>query len=494
MYRHEASGIRHQVDPTLASSLPRAFTLTELMIAVVVLLVVILATAKIFSTTSKVTSVGQATADVLQEVGAIERQLRADLAQLSPDGFFAIRCVAVRNDVHGTPLLNPTLPPEAVLRADQLMFFRTGAASTQRFVGSNNLPAQGGNSQAAVSRVYYGHAFQVPEADTTLPTFDVHAGFAMVPWFRGNADFVNPNTGALVAGDEPANQPEAQRWLLARQAVLLADDGGSTDFFLSPSLNSTATIWDARIRNSRVDIAASQLNDIRDNIQFDSTGAPRTWDEQRDLIGDALFYPRVERIAPKMFQSDQMLSAAALAGACSSFAVDWTYDHRVGEAVNAEGTVFNGIYVDPTSEQPWFGLAPDFTGDGNADDGRGVAAYGNAGFQSDAGFVPAATIDPAVLERFPSSFNMLGQSFGIPSGVLVYEACFGYNADQPLGPATVSPLAPSYMPSDAAPQSHLNYTPWPSALRITMTLHDNEAKLAAGREVQFIIKLPERGR
>ena len=56
----------------------RAFTLTELMIAVAVLIAILLAVGKIFSTTSKVTGYGAATADILQEAATIERQIRAD--------------------------------------------------------------------------------------------------------------------------------------------------------------------------------------------------------------------------------------------------------------------------------------------------------------------------------------------------------------------------------------------------------------------------------
>ena len=129
-------GPRHQgieASPSIltphSSPLPyRGVTLTELMIAVAILLVVIIGTSKIFSTTSKVTGIGQATAGVLQEAAAIERQLRADLARLNRDGIFAIRCVKVRNDINlpAGGLLNPALDRLAYIRADQLLFFTQG--------------------------------------------------------------------------------------------------------------------------------------------------------------------------------------------------------------------------------------------------------------------------------------------------------------------------------------------------------------------------------
>ena len=88
------------------------------MIAVLVLVVVIVATSKIFGTVGKVTSLGQATADVLQETAAIERQIRSDFERLAPNGVFAIRCVSIRNDINVPlgPLLNPALPDIAMIR------------------------------------------------------------------------------------------------------------------------------------------------------------------------------------------------------------------------------------------------------------------------------------------------------------------------------------------------------------------------------------------
>ncbi|HJO16541.1 MAG TPA: hypothetical protein QF800_06595, partial [Phycisphaerales bacterium] len=36
-----------------------------------------------------------------------------------------------------------------------------------------------------------------------------------------------------------------------------------------------------------------------------------------------------------------------------------------------------------------------------------------------------------------------------------------------------------------------SYTPWPSALRISMVLHDPETNLEHGKLVQFVIELPK---
>ena len=97
--RHQGiEASRHLSEPARPRAGRRGFTLTELMIAVAILIVVIVATAKLFGTVSKVTGLGQASSDILQEAAAIERQIRNDFARLAPEGFFAIRSVAVPND------------------------------------------------------------------------------------------------------------------------------------------------------------------------------------------------------------------------------------------------------------------------------------------------------------------------------------------------------------------------------------------------------------
>src|SRR5262245_37083712 len=123
MKRSEVSDHRSEAgDARFALSHRRAFTMTELMIAVVVLISVIIATSKIFGTASQITGIGIGTQNMINEAIAIERQIRDDFSRLTDEGFFAIRCVAVRNDVKGPgqPLLNPNQPPSAIVRADQL--------------------------------------------------------------------------------------------------------------------------------------------------------------------------------------------------------------------------------------------------------------------------------------------------------------------------------------------------------------------------------------
>ena len=121
----------------------RAFTIVELLIAIGLLAVVIIAASKILGTTTQVSGLGEANANVTQEAEAVEKQLRQDLARLDLDGYLVVRCVGVRNDVNrerygaAAPLLNPVLPANAMLRCDQVVFFMKGAEDTQLFVSGN---------------------------------------------------------------------------------------------------------------------------------------------------------------------------------------------------------------------------------------------------------------------------------------------------------------------------------------------------------------------
>ena len=467
--RHEGAEARR-----LAASRRRArgFTLVELMIAVAVLVVIIVSTSKIFSTVGKVTSLGQATADVLQETTAIERQIRSDFERLAPNGVFAIRCVSIRNNINVPlgPLLNPALPDIAMIRADQLLFFTNGVQGTQVYIeskGSNH------KHQATAARVYYGPAFQVPGAEILSVSADAAITFEngdqLFPWSQDPAPpslkMYNAITGVSI-GLVDGTQPLASQWLLARQSVLLADDGGGTDFFLSNFPNSTASIRDAAIRNSRRDIAAEQLNDVR-NIITDFGNNP--WLTQRGVIGsDYLFYPRAERVAPSMARLDHSLTTNVLAAACSSFIVEWTYSNGVGEVLDNFGNViWTGVQITEGREQPWFGLDADLDGDGILE--RGVHFYSD-----DAWWLSAKTILPT--NAMPNNVEEL--VIDTPE-LQVYEAFFGYNRDQPLNDFGI-------------PDVDLGYTPWPSTIRITMVLHDPATKLEVGREVQFVINLPNR--
>jgi len=526
----------------IKASRARAFTLTELMIAVAVFIAVLLAVGKIFSTTSKVTGYGAATADILQEAAAIERQIRSDFERLSYDGFFAIRCVAIPNDIHWSiarpRLLNPSLHPEAVIRCDQLVFFVNGTQSVQTFrVGPYGSAHKG---QGTASRIYYGHAFQLGDSgkpvDTdNLPDILAHDPYSRVyPWTDNDFDLQQINMGwTYYDSSDPDDvftfQPadpvrvgpvDARRWLMARQPVILVDD----DSYLPDQIGKTRYLdqvlsaysifmWEPLLGNNlqifhgRVDAAATQLNDVRRMILY--VGAdlaqPRSWLDQHFLIADQLvYYPRAERYPPSMHRVDQALTNHILSSACSSIQIDWTWEDGTGEVRDDMGVpLVPGLQLetDPdlaagsqSNEHPWFGMPypallladidnirPDYE--------RGVGAYGDMEYrdvpddQGNINYIWAETIPPIADTNYLNNVERVYTPPG--SGIAIYEAIFGYNQDTPL---QTDPADPDY----GNPDLDMGYTPWPSAVRITLTLHDARGKLEAGREVQFVVRLPER--
>ncbi len=575
---------------------PRAFTITELLVAVAVLIAVIVATGTIFTTASRVTGVGQAGAAVLQEAAVIEARMREDIRNLSRDGFFAIRQVAVPNNVHGPgqPLLNPALPEDAWIRADQLVFLTDQHATQQTFRSGQGSNVKG---QGTASRVYYGHAFQLPNAAPYEPASGGQSGVAadpagiVFPWSRGDVPMVEtlfaevsaaPGGGdgttifgRSAAGTIDGTQPEARRWLFSRQAVPLLDDDRSAPnsnaktVFMSQNLVARSIFddrpfgsdtahevfgWSRELRNGRIDAAASGLEEIRRYIRTEgglSNLDPRPWRRvgsfgtpssrgQRELISEqAVFYPRAERTAPSSLRVDEALTNHAIGSAVSSVRIEWTYADGVGEVRDADGGFvelasgepligfrrdcydpfgFNDLpcveiasgLTDPenrSSEQPWFGLPIDerpgvwngagFYGIEHPSDGGGqLLLPGGESFYRDLAnyFIPA-TIDPQNVERVGFLTDLYpGLTESFVNQPIVYEAIFGFNQSRPLRFLVASDLNNPTLVSQKFPDTTLGYTPWPTAIRVTLTLHDPRTKLEYGRKVQFVIDLPRRPR
>ncbi|MDY7107737.1 MAG: prepilin-type N-terminal cleavage/methylation domain-containing protein [Planctomycetota bacterium] len=529
----------------------RGFTLTELMIAVALLVGVLLAVSKIFSTTSRVTGLGAATADVMQEAAAIERQIRADFGKLSYEGVFAIRCVAVPNDIHYNAdrpiLLNPNLDRDAIIRCDQLLFFTNGAQSVQTYQIGQYSNKKG---QGTATRIYYGHAFQLGDLGEAFDDVNLTAHDPLdrvYPWtdsdFEGQVNMADTNfdpSGNLFnwssAGTIELPPRDARTWLLARQPVALVDDdtflpgnAGKTVYLNQVTAAYSIFLWEPLLGNNfqifqgRVDAAATQLNDIRrtilnvdlsgDPVGNPNFGNPQPWmdpsvaNDQRELIANQLlYYPRAERYPPSMHRVDQALSNHVLGSACSSIAIDWTWEDGRGEVRDAMGNIaqdpsdqplfgvrleteLTGLPGSQTREQPWFGMPdPDlFLGSGEIapDYNRGVGAYGDPDYRElddGSGFFNYNWANTIPIIDPPNSeghLNNIERVYSPLAGVVVYEAIFGYNQDQPLD-------------ETGFPNLDVGYTPWPSAVRVTLTLHDPDGRLENGREVQFVINLPPR--
>lgn len=522
-----------------------AFTLTEMLIAVAILSVVILATSTIFGTAQRVASVGEANSDLVQQAAAIERRIRRDIQRMSSEGFLAIQCVSVDNGVNFSDngrLLDPTreqfdpVTGEPVqVRCDQLIFFADGKEGSTRFQSSFVSNAQSGGGpapvQGAASMIYLGHSVQMPvqppRQNSNDPVIYDHDrdNEPIYPWSFILDYPTLPATGV----DAQIITPPASNWILSRRAVLLADDdlygmvvnGASTNIYpslidpaeclsggeqfnsaplLFETLNSGAMRFSLGVASGRLDITASELDDIRRNVcwswedlgldpDIDNVDRPLVQSSplvRKDDLLESMFegYPRAERIAPSMLDLDQMLSNNVLAGNVSDFRVEWTWEDGVGRDFDAISTTYPaGLTgrLDNSSSQVWFGL------ENNAFDfvqqfERPVWDSLNNGFNN-------GVQDANNIEAF----------YGTSDGVTRYGAVFGYNRDRGFlrggddQPITFGdPPELLFFDTYGSEEGGVNtYSPWPTALRITMRLNDPGNVIEGGRVFQFVIPLPQ---
>ena len=303
-------------------SLRAAFTLTEMLIAIAVLLVVIIATSSIFSTAQKVSSLGEANSDILQQANAIERVIRSDFERISRDGFFAVQCVGVPNNINSGStgrLLDPSRPAEAEVRSDQLFFFAKGLTASTRALDSyaNASNDQVGLDKPAPAQSYFSSVFYSPGVQVKIqpyqdnPTggdlFDIDreglgntGDDGLYPWSylpAGDFDFQSWPDGAGGSSSVPLLPESTENWILCRQVTLLGDDDGSRatgggdlgntgDYYMSNSSaenpfdpNSTPSLFydpigDGSIRfrpdliNSRIDIAATERDTLKQEVCY----------------------------------------------------------------------------------------------------------------------------------------------------------------------------------------------------------------------------------
>jgi prepilin-type N-terminal cleavage/methylation domain-containing protein len=383
----------HTNFPTTRRAFRRAFTLTEMLVAISVLLVVVLATSTIFGTAQKVASVGESNSELLQQAIAIERVMRRDLDRLSGNGFFAVQCVGVRNDINQTStgrLLDPSRPADAEVRADQLLFFADGAANSRQFTQSfaNGTERMGidvlAPAQSYFSSIFYSPGFQVtarpPQArEEPLDVNRSAIGEDIFPWTylaTGALQFADINGNPTGTADVPLLPATTDDWVLARQEILLADDDGARnvsepqatpscefymgyeeDAFDNPIRNSVCDLFVStnggslrfapELINSRRDIAATDETQLRTAVCYpwnssvfggspDVTPAASTR-VRKEAVLEAMYYgyPRAEIDAPGMNRQDLMLTDMVLAPYVSDFRVEWTWADGVGRDFDA---------------------------------------------------------------------------------------------------------------------------------------------------------------
>ena len=89
--------------------------------------------------------------------------------------------------------------------------------------------------------------------------------------------------------------------------------------------------------------------------------------------------------------------------------------------------------------------------------------------------------------------GVVDQPFGSSVPVYRYRAYFGLNGKEPfVRDGAGRPITQAATGGEPWPIYRTDYTPWPSAVRITATFHDNRDAIEGGRLVQFTIPLPAR--
>jgi len=211
-----------------------------------------------------------------------------------------------------------------------------------------------------------------------------------------------------------------------------------------------------------------------------------------------LEYPRVELRSPSASRLDAALTNDVLGTAVSDIRIEWTWRDGTGTVIDAaaadepgpdavRAVAFGIESPDRRAGQPWFGLR---------DDSRNVRPMSEP-------VSPLTGQAEWILNPLPYD-DVSGQEVLLPENVerydpspspgdlRIYSAVFGFNNDRPL---VLSRSTGEVLPPENEDDlRRLGFTPWPDAIRVTLTLHDAEARLIGGRQVQFVIELPDTGR
>lgn len=202
----------------------RAFTLTEALVAVVAIAIISVGLAAIFASVGDTVQRGQRISSINQYAASIERRIRADLSNLTRDGFLVIRNeYAGSSNANAADQLIPLSPDEPgsarLRRVDELMFFARGSFVSAR----GSIAPEFDTPRSREARIYYGHGQkQLEGADGFFrpylndpnvdpggdPNADTDLGLGVRSGIAADIGDANPN---VFAGD----------WTLLRHATLL---------------------------------------------------------------------------------------------------------------------------------------------------------------------------------------------------------------------------------------------------------------------------------
>jgi len=213
----------------------RGFTLIELLIAVGALAFVAVGIAAIFEATGRTIQGGKRVSAFGNYASLIERQMRADIASMTRDGFMVIRCEMADADGDGEIDLLSDLVPLAdgdgearPRRIDEIMFFSKGQFVSMREALHASLTARSDSA-----RIYYGHGKR-----GTRPNAFIAGNVYYTPDLNDSNDDPNGALGYLPSGNAINPNRFASDWTLLRHVTLLSPPESSPRSFPPTSLLS----------------------------------------------------------------------------------------------------------------------------------------------------------------------------------------------------------------------------------------------------------------
>lgn len=202
--RRKTRGLMRRAGAPVGAS--SAFTIVEMLMVVAIMALLTLGIAQVFRVTGETVKAGKRISNLNAYAAMVEKQVRADFASLTRDGFMVIR----HRTAGGTaptyanePIaLAPDDPSPRLRRVDEIVFFAAGDFTTAR---DPIHPSR--QAKAMQARIYYGHGHRKDPASDTF-----YDPLRLDDW--------NNTTDTPKFGQPGPNQ-YASGWTLLRSEVLL---------------------------------------------------------------------------------------------------------------------------------------------------------------------------------------------------------------------------------------------------------------------------------
>jgi prepilin-type N-terminal cleavage/methylation domain-containing protein len=504
---------------------PAGFTLVELMVSLVLVLILMIGVAQVFRTTGDTVSAGQALSGTLRDARAAQAVIARDIGNMAPDGAFLI----IRNRLQ-TAYRNPA--DQAADTDGSINTFSTGAGggevTTSQFLLNQR-------RHRVDSLVFFARDLfrrqtggQSPAAGDNDPIVAdqasleacVHYGHLCLPHDNGNFYLSGATSGTKTNPGNGANRNEnpnnyyASQWILGRVAILLVEPTGASSssigtitdrfgtqqMFLARGTSASATTMsplntgsatnvnmggNPQIQDARVDLAGTSIDGFRTIVTNAIAAGLTTWWQNIQTITTRFeVNPFVARPITAATSSQQV---PVFVAGCSKFVVEYAGDFvsqdtngnvvnrfDSGVTVNNSGTDYGPtdgeidyIVVGGRRQIRWYGMPRDTSSTGGGPDGVIRADQGDV--------VPLRDVIN----------NITGVTSAV--GAAAFEKEFPTTAAQTTSTdyAGVTPNGNFYTcawsPSD---------TVRPRLIRIVMQVEDREGRINQPALHEFVVAVP----